>query len=94
MSRTYKANISFTYVDEENLENETPGSCVISPKLFEIFFKLCFKECELISYEQKNTSYDMVFNTSKDFKLLMLEIQVFRFKVQGKMAKVADIMIN
>ncbi len=91
--KTYKGNISFTYVDEEDLENESPGSCVINTNLFKHFFKLCFTECELLYSEPSGNSFEIEFKTSKDYTLLMLQIQVFRFKVQGKLAKVADILL-
>lgn len=90
----YSANISFTYVDEINLENESPGSCVITSDMFHKLFRLAFNECELVSCVENDKSFQIEFITSKDFKLLMLELQVFRFKVRGKLSKIADIMIN
>ncbi len=46
----YKATISFTFVDEKNPENEKPGSCDVKEELFNNFFKLAFKNCDLESY--------------------------------------------
>ena len=83
MEVKYKIDISFTYVDEVHPENEQPGTCDITTQLFERFFQLCFKGCEMISCEKKGTSFECVFKTRVEY----------RFKVSGRMAKVADIAI-
>ena len=90
---TYEANISFTWIDEINPENEKPGSCEINEKLFEIFFKLCMKDCEMISYEKKEKSYKVLYKTNMQYMMMMLQIQNFRFKINKRLAKVGDIML-
>lgn len=93
METKYKIDISFTYVDEINAENERPGSCDIDIKLFERFFQLAFTGCEMLSYEKKGYTFECIFQTSIEYRDFMMKIPVFRFKVSGKLAKVADISI-
>ena len=90
----YKVDISFTYVDEVNPENESPGSCDINEELFKRFFQLVLKEnSELVSFEKKGTYFQCVFSTRIKYMTFMMSLQNFRFKVRGKLAKVADISI-
>ena len=93
MEKKYKIDISFTYVDLQNPENEQPGTCDISIELFQRFFQLAFQGCDLITNEKKGTSFECIFKTSVEYRVFMMELQKFRFKVSGKMAKVADIAI-
>jgi hypothetical protein len=89
----YKANISFTYVDEINPENEQPGTCDITEDMFRRFFHLIFKDSELMSIEKIDVYYDCVFQTQIPYMNMMMMMQMFRFKVRGRIAKVADISI-
>ena len=93
METKYKINISFTYVDYINPENEQPGTCDITQQIFERFFQLCFKGCEMISSEKQGTSFECIFKTNVEYRVLMMALQQFRFKVSGRLAKVADIAI-
>ncbi len=92
-STKYKATISFTFVDEKNPENEKPGSCDVKEELFNNFFKLAFKNCDLESYTKNNMYYDIIFTTKMPYMLMMMSLQQFRFKISGKLAKVADVAI-
>lgn len=93
MEVKYKIDISFTYVDEVHPENEQPGTCDITTPLFERFFQLAFKGCEMISSEKKGSSFECIFKTHVEYRDFMMALQTFRFKVSGRMAKVADIAI-
>ncbi len=90
----YKFNISFTYVYEDDPEKESPGSCKISENMFKKLFELKFNDCELISVIVKNnTSFEVELKTTKEYIQFMYDIQNIRFKVSGKLAKIADILI-
>ncbi len=89
----YKVTISFTYVDEDKPENEQPGTCDVKEELFKKFFTLAFKDCELVSYEKNNKYYDVIFTTKIKYMFLMMNLQNFRFKISGKMCKIADVGI-
>ncbi len=90
----YKANISFTYVNKEEPEKEYPGSCIIEESIFRKFFNMVFLESELLSIEQGDADYEITFSTKQSYYLFMSKLQSFRFKICGRVAKVADIMIN
>lgn len=90
----YKANISFTYAYKDEPEKEYPGSCIIDENAFKKFFELVFSDSELLSFEQEDTHYTIIFSTKQAYYLFMSKLQAFRFKVSGKIAKVGDIMIN
>ncbi len=92
-STKYKATISFTYVNEDEPENEQPGTCDVKEELFNKFFKLAFKGCDLESYIKKDMFYDVIFTTNIPYMLMMMTLQQFRFKISGKLAKVADVAI-
>ncbi len=93
METKYKATLSFTYVDEINPENEQPGTCNITLEQFQRFFQLAFKGSQLISVEKQGTSFDCIFSTIVEYHNIMMSMMTFRFKMSGKMAKVADIGI-
>lgn len=93
MEVKYKIDISFTYMDEIHPENEQHGTCDITIQLFERFFQLAFKGCEMISSEKNGSSFECIFKTSVEYRTFMMALQTFRFKVSGRIAKVADISI-
>ena len=93
METEYKATLSFTYVDEINPENEQPGTCDISSELFQRFFQLVFTESQLISCQKQGVSFECIFSTQLEYHNIMMILMLFRFKVRGRMAKVADIAI-
>ncbi len=37
--------------------------------------------------------YDIIFTTKMPYVLMMMSLQQFRFKISGKLAKVADVAI-